>query len=148
MTEPTEPTEPTDVDTDVDTGEAAQETAPTAAAADYEGPRRRARREREERRAAQARATEIENARREAKRRVMGAPPDEAKRLGRRTIRGLKVLMWSAVSRNFWVVMAAWRQESGALEMTRHHPDAGWCPAKQAPNQAFFPAAGAAALPK
>jgi cell division protein FtsQ len=74
-----------------------QETAPPAAAADYEGPRRRARREREERRAAQARATAIENARREAKRRVMGAPAEDAKRLGRRTVRGLKVLMWSAL---------------------------------------------------
>jgi cell division protein FtsQ len=27
----------------------------------------------------------------------MGGPPDEAKRLGRRTVRGLKVLMWSAL---------------------------------------------------
>ena len=43
------------------------------------------------------RATAIEQARREAKRRVMGGPPDETKRLGRRTVRGLKVLMWSAL---------------------------------------------------
>jgi cell division protein FtsQ len=79
------------------TDEAPQEALPPAAAADYEGPRRRARREREERRAAQARAIAIENARREAKRRAMGAPPEEAKRLGRRAVRGLKVLMWSAL---------------------------------------------------
>ncbi|PXX08494.1 cell division protein FtsQ/DivIB [Mycolicibacterium moriokaense] len=86
--------------TDAETGDAeAQEepTPPPAAAADFEGPRRRARREREERRAAEARATAIEHARREAKRRVMGAPPENVKRLGRRTVRGLKVLMWSAL---------------------------------------------------
>ncbi len=72
-------------------------TEPPAAAPDYEGPRRQARREREERRAAQARATAIENARREAKRNAMGAPPEETKKLGRRTVRGLKLLMWSAL---------------------------------------------------
>jgi cell division protein FtsQ len=70
---------------------------PPAAAPDYEGPRRRARREREERRAAQARATAIENARREAKRRAFGKAPDETKKLGRGAVRGLKVLMWSAL---------------------------------------------------
>jgi cell division protein FtsQ len=70
---------------------------PPAAAPDYEGPRRRARREREERRAAQARATAIENARREAKRRAFGKPPDATKKLGRGAVRGLKVLMWSAL---------------------------------------------------
>jgi cell division protein FtsQ len=91
MTEPTDSTAP-------DTAEGGQDNGlPPAAAADYEGPRRRARREREERRAAQARATAIEHARREAKRKAMGAPPEEAKRLGRRTVRGLKVLMWSAL---------------------------------------------------
>jgi cell division protein FtsQ len=89
-------TEPTDAN--ASEAEAPQDTAlPPAAAPDYEGPRRRARREREERRAAEARATAIENARREAKRRVMGGPPAETKRLGRRTVRGLKVLMWSAL---------------------------------------------------
>jgi cell division protein FtsQ len=89
-------TEPTDADTG--DAEAKQEpTPPPAAAADFEGPRRRARREREERRAAETRATAIEHARREAKRRVMGAPPEDAKRLGRRTVRGLKVLIWSAL---------------------------------------------------
>jgi cell division protein FtsQ len=89
-------TEPTDADTgDAEVPEAPM--GPPAAAPDYEGPRRRARREREERRAAQARATAIEQARREAKRRAMGGPPEETKRLGRRTIQGLKVLMWSAL---------------------------------------------------
>jgi cell division protein FtsQ len=64
---------------------------------DYEGPRRRARREREERRAAQARATAIENARRDAKRKVVGRPVAEPKRPARGLIRGLKALMWSAL---------------------------------------------------
>jgi cell division protein FtsQ len=83
---------------DISTGDAASEPAlPPAAAPDYEGPRRRARREREERRAAQARATAIENARREAKRRAFGKPPDQTKKLGRGAVRGLKVLMWSAL---------------------------------------------------
>jgi cell division protein FtsQ len=89
-------TEPTGADTD-DADVPEEPTLPPAAASDYEGPRRRARREREERRAAQDRATAIEHARREAKRRVMGAPPEETNRLGRRTVRGLKVLMWSAL---------------------------------------------------
>src|SRR6476619_6163656 len=68
-------TEPTDANTD-DADVQEEPTLPPAAAPDYEGPRRRARREREERRAAQDRATAIEHARREAKRRVMGGPPD------------------------------------------------------------------------
>ena len=80
--------------TDANAGEPDQ---PPAAAPDFEGPRRRARREREERRAAQARAVAIEDARRDAKRRVMGGPPEDTKRLGRRAVRGLKVLMWSAL---------------------------------------------------
>jgi cell division protein FtsQ len=89
-------TEPTDENTaEADAQE--ESTRLPAAAPDYEGPRRRARREREERRAAQARATAIENARREAKRRAMGGPAEDTKRLGRRTVRGLKVLMWSAL---------------------------------------------------
>ncbi len=64
---------------------------------DVEGPRRRARREREERRTAQARATSIEEARREAKRKVLRKREPETKTLGRGTVRGLKVLMWTAV---------------------------------------------------
>lgn len=88
MTEPTEPTGPTDSETETDTDTETE---------DFEGPRRRARREREERRAAQARATAIEEARREAKRKVLGQPEPQAKTLGRGTVRGLKVLMWTAV---------------------------------------------------
>ncbi|MGE2688771.1 cell division protein FtsQ/DivIB [Mycolicibacterium pulveris] len=85
-------TEPTDAG-------AGSEAGPVmpAAAPDYEGPRRRARREREERRAAQARATAIEQARREAKRRAMGQAVVETKKLGRGTVRGLKMLMWTAL---------------------------------------------------
>lgn len=67
------------------------------AAEDVEGPRRRARREREERRAAQARATAIEEARREAKRRAFGRAEEKPTAAPRGVIRGLKVLMWSAV---------------------------------------------------
>lgn len=92
-------TEPTDEPDTPDTDEAGAEeqAAVPAAAADYEGPRRRARREREERRAAQARATAIEQARRDAKRRISTTPGADSKKLGRRTVRGLKVLMWSAL---------------------------------------------------
>jgi cell division protein FtsQ len=90
MTEPTESEAP-------EAAAAAEPALPPAADSDYEGPRRRARREREERRAAQARATAIENARREAKRRALGKPADDSKRLGRGAVRGLKVLMWSAL---------------------------------------------------
>ena len=91
-------TEPTDSETPEATPQAATEPEmPPAAASDYEGPRRRARREREERRAAQARATVIENARRDAKRRAFGGPQGDTKKLGRGAVRGLKVLMWSAL---------------------------------------------------
>ncbi|MET0996952.1 MAG: FtsQ-type POTRA domain-containing protein [Mycobacterium sp.] len=70
---------------------------PLAASDDFEGPRRRARRDREQRRAAQARATAIEQARREAKRRVLGRSADATKSPARGAVRGLKVLLWSAV---------------------------------------------------
>ena len=80
---------------DVESAEQTEQTPSTAAETDFEGPRRRARREREERRAAQARATAIEEARREAKRRVTGTP--NTKKIGRGTVRGLKVLMWTAL---------------------------------------------------
>ncbi|MBP3084132.1 cell division protein FtsQ/DivIB [Mycolicibacterium fortuitum] len=70
---------------------------PPAAEPDYEGPRRRARREREERRAARDRALAIEHARREAKRRVDGQSSEAPKTVARSTIRGLKVLLWSAL---------------------------------------------------
>lgn len=72
--------------------------AAEAEAADFEGPRRRARREREERRAAQERAIAIENARREAKRKVTGRAPDAPKPPTRGLVRGLKLLMWSALA--------------------------------------------------
>ncbi|MGB3323686.1 MAG: cell division protein FtsQ/DivIB [Mycolicibacterium fortuitum] len=71
---------------------------PPAAEPDYEGPRRRARREREERRAARDRALAIEHARREAKRRVDGQSSEAPNTVARSTIRGLKVLLWSALA--------------------------------------------------
>ncbi|OCB14790.1 cell division protein FtsQ [Mycobacterium vulneris] len=77
---------------------AAASDVPPAAEADYEGPRRRARRERAERRAARDRAVAIENARREAKRRVVGQSADAPNTVARSTIRGLKVLLWSALA--------------------------------------------------
>jgi cell division protein FtsQ len=92
--ETTEPSEAMEADEATDTAEAPDD----AEASDLEGPRRRARREREERRAAQARATAIEQARREAKKRVKGQRSDQAKPPARGLIRGLKVLMWSAVA--------------------------------------------------
>jgi cell division protein FtsQ len=91
-------TEPTDGPTDTEDAATDESAAPDdAAPADFEGPRRRARREREERRAAQERATAIEDARREAKRRVTGRSADEPKPPARGLIRGLKALMWSAL---------------------------------------------------
>lgn len=73
--------------------DAAAESEP--AESDFEGPRRRARREREERRAAQARATAIEDARRAAKRKVDARAEPAAKPPARGLIRGLKVLLWT-----------------------------------------------------
>lgn len=64
---------------------------------DDEGPRRRARRERAERRAVQARATVIEDARREAKRRLQNATAAPPKTLGKRAVRGLRLLTWAVV---------------------------------------------------
>jgi cell division protein FtsQ len=77
---------------------AAGSDVPPAAEPDYEGPRRRARRERAERRAARDRAVAIENARREAKRKVVGQSADAPKAVPRSTIRGLKILLWSALA--------------------------------------------------
>ncbi|SOJ55854.1 Cell division protein FtsQ [Mycobacterium simulans] len=68
--------------------------------AEFEGPRRRARRERAERRAAQARAAAIEQARREAKRRARGLANDEPyppKAAARGVVRGLKMLLATVV---------------------------------------------------
>ena len=92
----TEPTDDEPATPEPATPEPATPDAATPDAADVEGPRRRARREREERRAAQARATAIEEARREAKRRTLTASPAETTTLGRGTVRGLKLLLWSA----------------------------------------------------
>jgi cell division protein FtsQ len=64
---------------------------------DLEGPRRRERRERAERRAAQARATAIEEARREAKRKVRGQTVEAPKPMGKRAVRGLRLLTWLIV---------------------------------------------------
>lgn len=64
---------------------------------DREGPRRRARREREQRRAVKDRAMAIEGARREAKRRATSGPVPEVTPGARRAVRGLKVLVWSAL---------------------------------------------------
>lgn len=98
---PEPPTEP------VGTGEAPAEAAdagdPTEAPqqpekTDVEGPRRRERRERAERREAQARATAIEQARREAKRKVFRSQPvNDDKAAHRGAVRGLKVFSWAVV---------------------------------------------------
>jgi cell division protein FtsQ len=99
-------TGPTDTDDEAEGGvvdegaenpEPAETTAPLAASPDFEGPRRRARREREERRSVQARAIAIEQARREAKKRAAGQPTVQTKTPARGLVRGLKVLMWSSL---------------------------------------------------
>ena len=88
--EPGEPAEQADAEAPANEAEAPEEP-------DLEGPRRRARREREERRAAQARATAIEEARRDAKRRVRNEQSDAPKPLSRRGVRGLRMLTWLVV---------------------------------------------------
>jgi len=75
----------------------AQDGAPQADEAEFEWPRRRARRERAERRAAQARARAIEDARREAKRRASGRIVNQPKPAARGVVRGLKLLLASVV---------------------------------------------------
>ena len=73
---------------------------------EIEGPRRRARREREERRAAQQRAMAIEQARREAKRRVLGDLAVDAVLPGERGVRGLRTLIWLILLTIISVVLA------------------------------------------
>jgi cell division protein FtsQ len=73
---------------------------------EIEGPRRRARREREERRAAQQRAVAIEQARREAKRRVRGDLAADAVLPGERGVRGLRTLIWLILLTIISVVLA------------------------------------------
>ncbi|OBJ43048.1 cell division protein FtsQ [Mycolicibacterium mucogenicum] len=98
-------TVPGEVADDVAPDAAAEEDAaeaPDAASADpaspdYEGPRRRARREREERRIALERARALEQARQEARRRAAGLS-EQPKAPTRGVIRGLKMLLWSAVT--------------------------------------------------
>ncbi|MCX2713926.1 cell division protein FtsQ/DivIB [Mycolicibacterium sp. J2] len=103
MTEPEHETDTAEPAAPADTPQAPADTADAAAdsgqdsAQDFEGPRRRARREREERRAAQARAMAIEQARREAKRKVTGRAEPQRPTPPRRVIRGLKLLMWTAL---------------------------------------------------
>ena len=79
-----------------DTSDAPSE--PDAGSADYEGPRRRERRERAERRAARDRAIAIEQARRDAKRRVLNSSSGSAKVPARGAIRGVKALLWTALA--------------------------------------------------
>jgi cell division protein FtsQ len=67
------------------------------AVVDLEGPRRRARRERAERRAVQQRAVAIEEARREAKRRARGQDGSEPPREAARNIKGLKRFLWTTL---------------------------------------------------
>ncbi|MCV7225088.1 cell division protein FtsQ/DivIB [Mycolicibacterium komossense] len=102
MTESGEPTtEPIPAEPEEDSTAPDEQAAPAggeqADEDDFEGPRRRARREREERRIAQARAVAIEDARREAKRKVLGATTAAPKPVARGAIRGLKVMIWTVV---------------------------------------------------
>ena len=101
MTEPVDAT-PTDIaDADSAITEplavGAQDGQPQADQAEFEGPRRRARRERAERRAAQARARAIEEGRREAKRQASGRIVNQPKPVARGVVRGLKMLLASVV---------------------------------------------------
>lgn len=115
--EPVEPPEPVEVEpstadageapTDAELGEPAEPAVQAAEPAqdpepDAEGPRRRARRERAERRAlqrrtVQERAIAIEEARREAQRRVRGEAAEPPGRLSIRSVRGLKTVIWLVV---------------------------------------------------
>jgi cell division protein FtsQ len=94
MTEPEDGAEATvEPEDGADTPAEPEEASP--AKEEFEGPRRRARREREARREAQARAVAIEQARRDAKRRAQGKPAKDSKTLGRGKVRGLKVVVWT-----------------------------------------------------
>ncbi|MET0899094.1 MAG: cell division protein FtsQ/DivIB [Mycobacterium sp.] len=93
MTQPEDPPVPTDPELETESAAPADQEDPD----DLEGPRRRARRERAERREAETRAKAIEDARREAKRKVLGAQAVEIKPARRGTVRGLKVALWTVV---------------------------------------------------
>ena len=90
MTEPDDAGEATAEPEDAGEATAEPEEPP---AEQFEGPRRRARREREARREAQARAVAIEQARREAKRRAQGKSAEDAKLVARGRVRGLKLVV-------------------------------------------------------
>lgn len=104
---PTEPPTPAEPPTPTNGRETARDSGPnvdleddpteqsgaSGAPDDPEGPRRRARRERAERRAAQQRATAIEEARREAKRRLRGELDTEAVAPEINSVKGLKTLI-------------------------------------------------------
>ena len=91
--EPVNPEEPVDPEEPMDPAEADRQDA----VEDSEGPRRRQRRERAARREAEQRATAIEQARREAKRRVRGQVAEEPRRITARTVKGLRLIIWSVV---------------------------------------------------
>ena len=101
--ETSEAVEPADEIESVDVVEPGEAIEPVD---EIEGPRRRARREREERRAAQQRAMTIEQARREAKRRVRGELAADAVLPGERGVRGLRTLIWLILLTVISVVLA------------------------------------------
>ncbi len=101
-TEPGTPEAGTGRDPDSSSGEesgeaSGEESGNAEADSDTEGPRRKARRERAERRVAQQRATAIEHARREAKRRMRGPLVEEPKKLSARSVKGLQLVIWLIV---------------------------------------------------
>ncbi len=105
MTEPEDDSEAA-TEPDEDSGEATTESDDVDEAPsepedppeeEFEGPRRRARREREARREAQARAVAIEQGRREAKRRAQGKSTDDSKPVARGRVRGLKLVVWTVL---------------------------------------------------
>ena len=103
--EPVDPNELVDPDEPGDPDEAggqdgvrdSEDSGDSGDSEDSEGPRRRQRRERAARRDAQQRATAIEQARREAKRRVRGQVAEQPRRITARTVKGLRLIIWSVV---------------------------------------------------
>lgn len=91
-----EPAEvPAELPDEPEPDEPAPDEAAPAAPDEAEGPRMRARRERAERREAQQRAMAIEEARREAKRRVRGDVVDN--KPADRSVKGLRTVIWGIV---------------------------------------------------
>ncbi|BBZ67676.1 cell division protein FtsQ [Mycolicibacterium insubricum] len=80
--------------------EAEQDAGPEedSAGADFEGPRRRERRERAERRALSERARTLERARLEAKRKADAASVEPHRTPSRGVVRGLKALVWAVLA--------------------------------------------------